>query len=128
MTDNDSTGSWHKLIEGKSLASGSVVEISWREEDLLLYRTGAGACHAISAYCAHTLAYMPNGLAPGTALSELLRGEEIRCPFHGWCYDGTGRCTEIPVSQRVPPAVQRGDPIIKSWQIRESGDWIQIRE
>ena len=128
MTDNDSTDPWHKLIEASSLAKGSVVEISWREQDLLVYRTAAGACHAISAYCAHTLAYMPNGLPPGTALSELLRGEDIRCPFHGWCYDGSGRVTEVPVSQRVPPGVHRGEQVINSWQLRESKGWILICE
>ena len=127
LTDNDSTSRWHNLVEGSSLAKGDVVEITWREEDLLVYRSAEGACFAISAYCAHTLSYMPNGLPPDTPLSELLRGEEIRCPFHGWCYDGSGRCTEIPVSQRVPPGMQRGDAMIKSWQLRESNGWIQIR-
>ena len=128
MTDNDSNPGWHNLLPDTSLAPGKVMEITWREQDLLVYRTAVGGCHAISAYCAHTLAYMPNGLAPGTPLSELLRGENIRCPFHGWCYDGSGRVTEVPVSQRVPPGVQRGEQVINSWQLRESDGWIQIRE
>jgi 3-ketosteroid 9alpha-monooxygenase subunit A len=127
LTDNDSINGWHNLLETRLLTRGAVVEMSWRAEDILVYRTAGDACYAISAYCAHTLSYMPNGLPPDAPLSDLLRGEEIRCPFHGWRYDGTGRCTEIPVSQRVPPGVRRGDQLIKSWQLRQSGSWIQIR-
>jgi nitrite reductase/ring-hydroxylating ferredoxin subunit len=27
----------------------------------------------------------------------------LRCPFHGWEYDGTGRCIRIPGQEDVPP-------------------------
>lgn len=42
----------------------------------------------------------------GTALSlGGVEGDEIVCPYHGWHYDGTGRCTLIPQLEtptRVP--------------------------
>lgn len=119
---------WHKLMHRSDLGPGQVKEITWRDHDLLVYRTEDGVCHALSAYCAHTGAYMPNGVAPDQPLSCILRGDEISCPFHGWRYDGSGRCTAIPPSQRTPPAVSQGRPIIGSWPLRESGEWIQIRE
>jgi hypothetical protein len=33
-------------------------------------------------------------------------GETIRCPYHHWCYDATGRCVYLP-SQKTIPAFSR---------------------
>jgi cholesterol 7-dehydrogenase len=29
-------------------------------------------------------------------------GNEIACPFHGWQFDGEGKCTHIPYAEKVP--------------------------
>ena len=43
----------------------------------------------VDAYCAHLGAHLGVG--------GKVEGECIRCPFHGWRYDGeSGKCTEIP--------------------------------
>ncbi len=117
---------WHNLIPAAELLWGNVKEICWGENDLLVWHSEDGSLGAISAYCAHTGSYMPNGLAPDQSLSQMLKGNELRCPFHGWRYDGSGRCVDIPPSQQVPLAIRQGRPVIRSWQLRESGDWIQI--
>ncbi len=108
------------------LAVGQVLEISWNGEDLLLFRNTEGECHALNAYCPHMGNYMPNGLASGQSISALLRDSEIHCPFHGWCFDGLGRCTHIPAGQRVPTAVRKGQSVARSWPVRENGDQIQL--
>ncbi len=117
---------WHKLVSAAELPPGEVKEITWAEEDLLIWCSEDGSLGAISAYCAHTGNYMPNGLAPEHALPQMLHGNGLRCPFHGWCYDGSGRCTSIPPSQQIPSAVREGRPVIKSFQLREFEGWIQI--
>jgi 3-ketosteroid 9alpha-monooxygenase subunit A len=113
-------------MPGAQLAPGQVVETTWRDEDLLLYRTQTGECVAITAYCPHMNNYMPNGLAPGTPLAALLVHDELCCPYHGWRFNGEGRCTHIPQGQRVPPAVSRGRAVARSWPVREQGRYIQI--
>ncbi len=52
----------------------------------------AGAFHLQDAYCPHLGAHIGVG---GT-----VDGDQVVCPFHGWKYDGTGACTNIPYSQR----------------------------
>ena len=32
-----------------------------------------------------------------------MEGDSIRCPFHGWRFEGNGRCVEIPYAERIPP-------------------------
>jgi 3-ketosteroid 9alpha-monooxygenase subunit A len=117
---------WQNLIPSVALTAGEVMEISWRAEDLLLYRTSAGACHALSAYCPHMGNYLPNGLAPGKPLAALLEQDELRCPYHGWRFNGAGQCTHIPQGQPVPVAVRQGRAVARSWRVREHGHYIQI--
>jgi phenylpropionate dioxygenase-like ring-hydroxylating dioxygenase large terminal subunit len=43
-------------------------------------------------------------------------GECLQCPFHGWRYDGSGRCVEIPYSDtaRIPERARvRGYPTVE---------------
>jgi 5,5'-dehydrodivanillate O-demethylase len=56
-------------------------------EDLVLYRGESGQPYLIAQRCPHR----------GTSLTEgRLKGETIRCCYHGWLFDGTGRCLEQP--------------------------------
>src|SRR5207302_10376505 len=48
---------------------------------------GRGQVHAVAFRCAHR----------GTQLSTgWVEGDDIRCFYHGWKYDGSGQCTEQP--------------------------------
>ncbi|KAI8468797.1 MAG: hypothetical protein J3K34DRAFT_515066 [Monoraphidium minutum] len=49
----------------------------------------AGAWRAMADECPHRLAPLSEGLlAPG--------GSELECAYHGWRFDGCGRCTRMP--------------------------------
>jgi hypothetical protein len=42
-------------------------------------------------------------------------GETVRCPFHGWQYDGgSGKCVAIPYAKHIPPAAR-----VRSWPVCE---------
>jgi len=117
---------WKDLMLASALDVGEVLEVNWQGEDLLLYRSQEGECHAITAYCPHMGNYIPNGLAPGQSLGTLLEQGELRCPYHGWRFNGEGQCTHIPQGQRVPVVVKQGKPVACSWSVRERGKQIQI--
>ena len=117
---------WQNLNHAVNLAPGEVIEIEWRGDDLLLYRTTAGEYRAITAYCPHMGNYIPNGLAPGQSLSALLQRDELRCPYHGWRFNGEGQCTHIPQGQSVPIAVKQGRAVARHWRVREENGQIQI--
>ncbi|MGA4837581.1 Rieske 2Fe-2S domain-containing protein [Streptomyces sp. G45] len=56
-------------------------------EDLVLYRLADGTAHLLEDRCPHR----------GVALSYgMLEARGIRCPYHGWMFDGSGRCLEQP--------------------------------
>src|SRR5262249_11097599 len=54
---------------------------------LVVFRDGRGAVHALSARCPHRGA----DLGRGSVVDGC-----VQCPFHGWRFDGAGRCVRIP--------------------------------
>ncbi len=54
-----------------------------------------GVARVFDAHCPHLGAHLGHG---GT-----VEGEGVRCPFHGWRYDGAGQCVEVPYAKKIPP-------------------------
>ena len=88
---------WFIVAEARSLEPGQTAALHVFGRDVVLYRGADGTPRLIDAYCAHLGAHIGVG--------GRVEGGCIRCPFHGWLYDGaTGRCQEIPYGSmdRIP--------------------------
>ena len=100
---------WFVVAMSDDVARGEVRSLHYFERDLVLFRDADGAPHLLDAYCAHLGAHLGVG--------GKVEGACLRCPFHGWAYEGsTGRCTEIPYgkSERIPPKARvRSFPTIE---------------
>src|ERR1044072_429476 len=66
---------------------GPPVRVKLLGEKLVAFRDTEGRIGVIDAVCAH------RGVAPSFGRNEEKR---LRCPYHGWKYDYTGQCVEIP--------------------------------
>src|SRR5207248_3589772 len=80
-------------------------------ERLLAFRDTQGRVGVIDECCAHRGVSLWFG-----------RNEEngLRCPYHGWKYDATGQCVEIPSEPDNPRLCQRMK--LKSYPMIERGD------
>jgi 5,5'-dehydrodivanillate O-demethylase len=67
-------------------------------EDLVLYLTDEGDYRLVGESCAHRRVSLYYGFVEGC---------EIRCPYHGWKYDGQGQCLEQPFEQENRRARER---------------------
>lgn len=56
-------------------------------QDFVLWRDGSGVVHCLANVCVHR---------GGSLAGGRLRGDCIECPYHGWQFDGEGRCRKIP--------------------------------
>jgi 5,5'-dehydrodivanillate O-demethylase oxygenase subunit len=56
-------------------------------EDLVLFRDRSGRFGLIAEACPHRRASLAYGIP---------QADGIRCPYHGWKFDGTGRCLDQP--------------------------------
>jgi nitrite reductase/ring-hydroxylating ferredoxin subunit len=70
---------------------GAPVRVRLLGEDLIAFRDTTGAVGLIDAYCAHRRAPMFLG-----------RNEQagLRCVYHGWKYDCTGQCVDMPTEPK----------------------------
>ncbi|MCB9763250.1 MAG: aromatic ring-hydroxylating dioxygenase subunit alpha [Alphaproteobacteria bacterium] len=59
-------------------------------EALVLFRDADGAVSGLVDRCPH------RGVA--LSLGEVTPEGCLRCPFHGWAFDGAGRCTDVPMN------------------------------
>ena len=83
--------------------------------DFVLFRDSDSNIHCLSDVCCHR----------GAALSQgKIKGDCVACPYHGWEFNGQGRCTAIPALGRdlVPPTRARVD----SYPVREKFGWIWV--
>ena len=89
---------WFVVAEASDLGPGDVRAVHAFDRDLVLYRGEDGTPHVMDAHCPHLGAH----LAVGGRVEEGC----LRCPFHGWKFDGeTGQCVDIPYGDvaRIPP-------------------------
>ncbi|HMN43796.1 MAG TPA: Rieske 2Fe-2S domain-containing protein [Povalibacter sp.] len=82
---------WQPVYVARKLEPGRSVPLVIMSQKLALYRSQEGKVHCVDNRCAHR----------GVMLSAgWVEGDNIRCPYHGWMYDGTGQCVQQPLEGR----------------------------
>ena len=105
---------WFIVADAADVAPGDVVPLYYFGRELVLFRGAEGTPHVLDAHCPHLGAH----LAVGGQVEESC----IRCPFHGWKFDGaTGQCEEVPyddvayipksATARAYPTIERNNMI-----------------
>jgi 5,5'-dehydrodivanillate O-demethylase oxygenase subunit len=79
---------WQPFLPGAKLDENPVQRVRLLGEDLVCYRDRSGTLGLVGARCAHRLVDLAFGIPEEHGL---------RCPYHGWCYDERGTCTETPL-------------------------------
>ena len=78
---------WHPIAAATQLDENPVMRVKLLGETLVLYRNRRGGLGLIGERCAHRRVDLIFGMP---------EPEGLRCPYHGWLYDETGQCLEMP--------------------------------
>lgn len=78
---------WHPIATLGQLKDEPVLAIKLLGENLALYRTDSGDLGLVSQRCPHRGASLAYGIP---------EDEGLRCPYHGWRFDASGRCNDQP--------------------------------
>ncbi|WP_148360342.1 aromatic ring-hydroxylating oxygenase subunit alpha [Acidisphaera rubrifaciens] len=78
---------WYPLAWSREVKRGRPYAAQFAGEPIVLVRPHAGPVYALEDRCAHRQVPLSQGVVDGDAL---------RCCYHGWTYDATGRCTDVP--------------------------------
>src|SRR5579883_2699377 len=89
---------WQPVYRAADLPAGWAKPLRILGEDFTLYRGEGGQPHIVAFRCAHR----------GTQLSTgWVEGDCLRCFYHGWKYDASGQCVEMPAEDpSFPPKVK----------------------
>lgn len=82
------------------------------DQPVVLYRRETGEAVALEDRCAHRWA----PLSLGT-----VSGDDIICPYHGFRYNGNGKCVSVPTQSLIPKKAQ-----VKTYPVLERSPFIWI--
>ncbi len=105
---------WFAVAFSRDLRVGDVRPIEYFGEEMVLFRTRDARARVLDAFCPHLGAHFGYG--------GRVMGETLRCPFHGWQFDGeSGACSRIPYCERIPKRAR-----VKSWTTQEKNGFIWV--
>lgn len=89
---------WYGILESKEIKGSKPVGVTRLGEKLVLWRNANGTLNCISDQCCHR----------GAALHEgKIIHDTVRCPFHGFAYDASGKVVLIPANGSSMPVADR---------------------
>src|SRR4030095_10854648 len=99
--------SWFPLALARDLIPGTPLGRDFLGTRVVLYRDADGKAVVQGAYCPH--------LGADLSVGQVIDGQ-IRCAYHHWRFDCTGRCVDIPAGDRIPPAARVPTyPSVETW-------------
>ena len=99
---------WHPIAASKELQENPTKSVRLLGESLVLYRDRQGRLGLIDEACAHRRVNLLYGIPEERGL---------RCPYHGWLYDETGQCLEMPAE--APDSTR----VCHTCRPHEAGTW-----
>lgn len=78
---------WYPVAWSRELKPGRTLGSRFAGEPIVLVRSNSGAVFALEDRCAHRQVPLRFGV---------VAGETLRCCYHGWTYDSSGRCVDVP--------------------------------
>lgn len=81
---------WFQVAYGDDLETGEAIPLMCLGREMVLFRAEDGTPRLLGGLCPHLGAHLGHG--------GEVEGDSIRCPLHGWRFDGEGRCVEVPNS------------------------------
>ncbi|HLG70348.1 MAG TPA: Rieske 2Fe-2S domain-containing protein [Chloroflexota bacterium] len=107
---------WHPIAASSQLPAHGTLPVRILGENLVLYRDRSGKLGLVAERCPHRGAGMIYGVPEHTGL---------RCAYHGWCFDASGRCIEQPYEQTEDPdSTFKDRVVINAYPVEELADLI----
>lgn len=100
---------WHPIAAAAELDDVAVKPVRLLGEDLVLFKDRGGRHGLVDRHCPHRRADLSYGYVEQCGL---------RCSYHGWLYDSSGRCLAQPYEDVANPRARFKDKIrIKAYPV-----------
>jgi phenylpropionate dioxygenase-like ring-hydroxylating dioxygenase large terminal subunit len=98
---------WHPVAWAHQVAPGASLAVRLLDEELVVWRRADGTLQAWDDRCPHR----GSKLSLGRVVDD-----QLACPYHGWRFDGSGRCTLRPAQ---PGGPLPKDPVVATFHATE---------
>ncbi|KAJ4836999.1 hypothetical protein Tsubulata_022212 [Turnera subulata] len=105
----DWTEEWYPLYLAKDVPDDAPLGLTVFDRQVVLYKDGQGELRCYEDRCPHRLAKLSEG--------QLIDGR-LECLYHGWQFDGEGKCVKIPqlpANAKIPRSA-----CAKVYEVKES--------
>ncbi|MCB2063724.1 MAG: Rieske 2Fe-2S domain-containing protein [Novosphingobium sp.] len=100
---------WFAIALSHEISNGQIVTMKYFGTEFVVWRGGDGTLRAVDPFCPHLGAHL--GVA-----SDVV-GNDLRCPYHHWQFNGEGGVTKIPYTDVISPSMKRS--CLPTWPIEE---------
>jgi len=104
---------WYGVAASHELPKRGVRALRYFGRDLVLFRGDDGVARVLDGHCPH--------LGANLGIGGKVEGNDLRCPFHGWRWDGAGACTGIRYAKKIPTNART-----RAWPVRETNGLILV--
>ena len=104
---------WHPIAGSAEMRENPTKGVRILGEDLVLYKDRSGGLGLIQESCPHRRVNLLYGIP---------EQQGIRCPYHGWLFDESGRCLEMPAE--APDSTFKDRVTARTYPVQELGGLI----
>jgi phenylpropionate dioxygenase-like ring-hydroxylating dioxygenase large terminal subunit len=90
---------WYPIAWSRELKRGAMLARRFAGDPVVVVRSKEGVLFALEDRCAHRQVPLSHGVVKGCT---------VRCGYHGWAYDESGACVDVPYlgRERLPNGVK----------------------
>ncbi|MBD2090476.1 aromatic ring-hydroxylating dioxygenase subunit alpha [Microcoleus sp. FACHB-1515] len=104
---------WYVVAQSSEVTTNPIAITLWNRS-IVLFRDSQGKINALEDRCPHRQVKLSHGV---------VKGDRIECAYHGWCFDGSGKCVDVPYleeNQKLPSGK------IQAYPVREQDGFIWL--
>ena len=107
---------WHPVAAVSQMKDRYTMPVRILAEDLVLYKDRSGTFGLVDSFCPHRRMGMVYGIAEEHGL---------RCAYHGWLFNETGRVLEMPYEETEDPQTRFKEKVqIRAYPVQEQAGLI----
>ncbi|MGE3693499.1 MAG: aromatic ring-hydroxylating dioxygenase subunit alpha [Novosphingobium sp.] len=107
---------WFAVAMTDDLPRGGIKTLRYFATEFVIWRGEDGVLHAVDPICPHLGAHL--------GVNSEVVGNDLRCAYHHWSFNGEGGVADIPYTPVIPPRLRKG--CLNTWPITESGGVIYV--
>ena len=107
---------WFAVGLSDEVAEGEIRTLEYFGTEFVMWRGEDGTLRAVDPFCPHLGAHL--------GVNSDVVGNDLRCPYHHWTFNGEGGVTGIPYTNVIAPSMKRS--CLSHWLIEESAGVIYV--